>query len=72
MQNEIIRKTPNDVGEQIIWGNQFITNNRKVLVFIEWIESGFIYVADLFENGIFIKQNKVLNKLQNKWLMQYF
>ena len=73
MDQNIVQCKPNEVGEQKIWGNRFITNNKSVLFFKEWIEAGFIYVSDLFRNGIFIHQKYLLEKLSNKknWIVQY-
>ena len=60
MNTETTRLTPNDLGEQIIWGNRFITSNNKVLFFPEWIAADIIYVADVFKNGIFIKYDYLM------------
>ena len=73
MNEERVEINPNKIGEQKIWGNRFITNNNQVLFFKEWIDAGFIYVADLFKNGKFIQQHYLLEKLhsKSKWIVQY-
>ena len=53
----------NEIGNQVIWGNKFISDKGKALYFQEWIESGIIHVADLFVNGNFISERQILDKL---------
>ena len=55
---------PSCLGKQVIWGNQFIVQRKKTLFFQEWIESGFIYVADLFKNGNFLNEIETFENLK--------
>ena len=72
--NDNLNLTPSSIGEQIIWGNRHLNAGYKsVLFFKEWIESGIIHIADLFNNGSFIRYNTLLDKLKCKsnWIVQY-
>jgi hypothetical protein len=41
-----------DVRKQIIWGNELIKFDHKILLFNNWINSELIYVNDILnENG---------------------
>jgi len=73
MYKDKVRVTPNNVGEQVIWGNHHITCNNVPLFFPEWIESDIMNVSDLFQKGNFMRQNYLLANLKNKrkWMMQY-
>ena len=38
-----------DVLSSVIWGNVIFKFNNKCMFFKHWIQSGFIYVKDLFD-----------------------
>ena len=60
---------------QPIWCNKLFTRKGKGLLFKHWIQSGFKYVKDLYDDkGMFVKENYVLSKLKNKrnWITEYF
>jgi len=44
-----------------------------LLFFKEWIDAGFTYISDVFQDGKFIKPTYLLNKLtaKQKWITQY-
>ena len=71
MQNKKIKpaiKLNNiELFSQIIWGNDCFKMNDQYLFYKNWLESGFIYVKDLFDNeGSWLTETAILCKLKNK------
>ena len=58
--------TFSNVRKQILWGNRFITFEKKYLFFKEWINSGIFFVNDIIDNNGKITQEFILHKLKNK------
>ena len=59
---------------QIIWGNEYFKMNDQYLFYKNWLESGFIYVKDLFDNkGSWLTESAILCKLKNKtnWIAEW-
>ena len=57
--NKNVEKYSNsDIKNQILWGNQNILFNNKVLFYTNWIDSGIIHVNDILNNGK-IDQNMI-------------
>ena len=71
-QDEPRKLSPNNIGEQIIWGSKFIKYKNKALFYKEWIESDILFVADVFKDGQFILPTKLLETLKCKknWIFQ--
>ena len=65
--------TFSNVRKQILWGNRFITFEKKYLFFKEWINSGIFFVNDIIDNNGKITQEFILNKLKNKsnWISEF-
>ena len=64
-----------DVLSEIIWGNELFQFKNKCLYFKNWIESGLLYVKDLFsKDGTFIDEKDVLIRLKHKsnWISEFF
>ena len=60
--------------QQPIWNNLYFIVNRKPLLFRNWLNSGIMYVKDLYDNGgnfhsIMHFQNIIVNK--SNWLCEY-
>ena len=55
MNSNTVPMTPNKIGEQIIWGNHFITctPNKHVLFFKEWIDAGVFLCCRHFQKWDF-------------------
>ena len=57
-----------------IWGNKKFKFKNRCLFFRNWIESGIIFIKDLYDvNGDFIEEATLFNKLVNKtnWISEY-
>ena len=70
----IIALNDAEVFSQCIWGNEYFKLNNKNLYYKNWIESGFIYVKDLFsKDGQFLNEVQILHKLnkKNNWIVEY-
>ena len=65
--------TFSNVRKQILWGNRFITFEKKYLFFKEWINSGIFFVNDIIDNNGKITQEFILHKLKNKsnWISEF-
>jgi hypothetical protein len=57
--------TFSNVRKQILWGNRFITFEKKKN-YKEWINSGIFFVNDIIDNNGKITQEFILHKLKNK------
>jgi hypothetical protein len=55
--------TFSNVRKQILWGNRFITFEKKYLFFKAWINSGIFFVNDLIDNNGKITQEFILGEL---------
>ena len=63
---QIIRDTQS-IASSFVWGNVCITDKGKCLWYKNWIQAGFKYVKDFYQNdGCFVKPEKVLQKLVKK------
>ena len=59
---------------QIIWCNDLFKIKDKCICFKNWIDSGFIYIKDLFTvNGTWISGEEVKQRLNisNNWMVEY-
>ena len=59
---------------QIIWRNEYFKMNDQYLFYKNWLESGFIYVKDLFDKeGSWLTETAILCKLKNKtnWIAEW-
>ena len=67
-------KNVSDIRTQILWGNKYIQNKGKTLLFTHWKESNINFVDDLLnEDGNFIASEVLLQRLKNKknWISEY-
>ena len=58
---------------QVILGNEYFKSKQKTLFFKHWIESGFVFVKDLFtKDGKWLQSDEIFTKLLNKrnWLIE--
>ena len=53
-----------DIQNQMIWGNKYILSKGKPLLYPHWINSGFVYVKDIVQNGSFMNDKDVFQKLK--------
>jgi hypothetical protein len=65
--------TFSNVRKQILWGNRFITFEKKYIFFKEWINSGIFFINDIIDNNGKITQEFILHKLKNKsnWISEF-
>ena len=65
--------TFSNVRKQILWGNRFITFEKKYVFFKEWINSGIFFVNAIIDNNGKITQEFFLHKLKNKsnWISEF-
>ena len=70
LQNE--PKTFFDIRKEIIWGNRFIKNRGKSLIFKKWIDSNLIFVNDIFTKQGLLREDHIYNKLIDKsnWISE--
>ena len=56
----------------MLWGNRFIKYKGKCLLFVNWIESGILYINDIITNNGNISETVILQKLISKrnWLAE--
>jgi hypothetical protein len=54
--------TFSNVKKQILWGNRFITFEKKNKKFKEWINSGIFFVNNIIDNNGKITQEFILHK----------
>ena len=63
-----------DFMTQLIWCNSLFKFKGQCLLFNSWINSGILYVKDLFtEKGTYLTPCEMLSKLKNKqnWISEY-
>ena len=62
-----------NIRKQIIWGNKFITFNKKSSIFKNWINSNILFVNDIIDNQGQINEDIILQKLINKtnWISEF-
>ena len=73
-QKSIDKMNPYDLFNQVVWLNENFVWKNNVFNFKTWIESGFVFVCDFFdENGNFLQGEAIYNRLKNKsnWIGQY-
>jgi len=71
---EIDEMNLHDFSTQPIWCNKLFTHKGKCLMYKHWIDSGIIYVKDLYkDDGNFLSENDVVSKLLVKanWMVEY-
>jgi len=64
-----------DYYKQIVWNNDVVTINRKTLFYRDWIEAGFIFIYDLFDDDGLIYSFEYFRrriKRTGSVLFQYF
>ena len=60
---------------QIIWGNRLFLINNKCILFKTWIDSGIIFVKDVFtSDGVFVNETEILDRLlsSRNWISEYY
>lgn len=63
-----------DIASRFVWGNTQIKFKNKCLWYKHWLEAGFKYIKDFFDNtGEFITPKSILQKLskKNNWMCEY-
>lgn len=65
--------TSDEFLSMIIWGQKLFQKGGQCLFMKNWIDSGIVFVKDLFVNGKFVTEDQILSKLQNKsnWIAEY-
>ena len=56
-----------------IWCNDIVVCKGKSLLYKNWIDSGYIYIKDLYKDGQFVTSQHVVNTLCEKrnWIVEY-
>ena len=62
-----------NIRKQIIWGNKYITFDKKSLFFKNWIKSNIIFVSDIIDEHGQINEETLLQKLIDKtnWISEF-
>ena len=65
-------KTFAEIRSQLLWGNDFIKHNNRVLTFHNWIKSDILFINDILNEHGKIDENVILEKLHNKsnWMSE--
>ena len=65
--------TPIDICKEMIWGNDLIKFDGKVLIYQNWINSDILYIKDILDNNNTINENMILQKLIQKqnWISEF-
>ena len=58
-------QTAREIRKQIIWGNRWITFNKKSLWFNKWITQNIVHVNDLFDEHGNFKEGIDMYKVKN-------
>ena len=58
-------QTAREIRKQIIWGNRWITFNKKSLWFNKWITQNIVHVNDLFDEHGNFKEESLFQTLGN-------
>ena len=61
-----------DIRKQLLWGNDFIKHNNKMLFFHNWIKSDILFINDIINDNGHINEQYILSKLKNKanWISE--
>lgn len=62
-----------EILRQLLWCNNMFKSKDKCLLYGHWIKSGFLYVKDLYSQGVFLTENNLFTKLSRKqnWVAEY-
>ena len=64
--------TQKHVDENILWYNQDIVFEKKMLFYEDWYKSGIIYLNDIFKDGTFVSVNELFIRLNTRRSKQFF
>lgn len=66
-------KSFKDIRKQIIWGNKFIKNGKKNIIFHNWINSGLIFINDIIDKEGKVSSTFIFQKLNIKtnWISEF-
>ena len=64
-------QTQKHVDENILWYNQDIVFEKKMLFYEDWYKSGIIYLNDIFKNGTFVSVNELFIRLKTRRSKQF-
>ena len=64
-------QTQKHIDENILWYNQDIVFEKKMLFYEDWYKSGIIYLKDIFKNGTFVSVNELFIRLKTRRSKQF-
>ena len=53
-----------NTSSEILWFNQNIIFEKKLIFFKNWFQSGTVYIKDIFLNGTFRNSEQIRNELK--------